>query len=80
MTSSNGTISALLALCAGNSPVIGEFPSKKASDAELWYFFDLHMNKWLSKQSINRDAGDLRHHAVYYDVIVVFASVLTVVI
>ena len=29
MTSSNGTFSALLALCAGNSPVIGEFPSQR---------------------------------------------------
>ena len=32
------TFSALLAICAGNSPVTGEFPSQKASDAELWYF------------------------------------------
>ena len=31
------TFSALLAICAGNSPVSGEFPAK-ASDAELWYF------------------------------------------
>ena len=30
--------SALLALCAGNSPVTGEFPHTKASDAELWCF------------------------------------------
>ena len=28
MTSPNGNISALLALCAGNSPVTGEFPHK----------------------------------------------------
>ena len=28
MTSSNGNISALLAICAGNSPVTGEFPIK----------------------------------------------------
>ena len=38
--------SALLALCAGNSPV-----TKKASDAEFDVFFDLRLNKWLSKQS-----------------------------
>ena len=31
------TSSALLAICAGNSPVTGEFPAK-ASDAELWCF------------------------------------------
>ena len=30
--------SALLALCALNSPVTGEFPPTKASDAELWCF------------------------------------------
>ena len=34
MTSSNGNISALLAICAGNSSVPGKFPS----DAELWFF------------------------------------------
>ena len=32
------TFFALLAFCAGNSPVTGEFPTKKASDAELWCF------------------------------------------
>ena len=29
MTSSNGKISALLAICAGNSPVPGEFPAQR---------------------------------------------------
>ena len=37
MTTSNGKFSVLLALCAGNSPVTGEF-STKASDAGLWCF------------------------------------------
>ena len=32
------TFSALLALCAGNSPVTGKIPLTKASDAELWCF------------------------------------------
>ena len=44
------TFSALLALCAGihRSRWI---PRTKASDAELWFFFfDLHVNKWFSKQ------------------------------
>ena len=31
--------SALLAFCARNSPVTGDFPSQKASDTEVWYFF-----------------------------------------
>ena len=30
------TFSALLAICAGNSPVTGEFPAQMASDADLW--------------------------------------------
>ena len=32
------TFSALLALCEGNSPVAGEFPSQNANDAGLWCF------------------------------------------
>ena len=45
------TFSALLALCAGNSPVI---PPTKASDAELWCFLWSVLNKRLSKQSRRR--------------------------
>ena len=44
------TFSALLAICAGNSPFTGEFPAK-ASNAELFdVFFDLRLNKRLSIQ------------------------------
>ena len=32
------SFAALLAICAGNAPVIGEFRAPKASDAELWGF------------------------------------------
>ena len=32
------TFFALLALCVGNSPVTSEFPTQRASDAELWCF------------------------------------------
>ena len=49
----------LLALYEGNPLVTGGFPSQKPSDAELWCFFDLHLNKWLSK-----------HLHAHYDVIV----------
>ena len=35
MTSSNGSFSALLALCAGNLPVSGQFPSQRASNADF---------------------------------------------
>ena len=45
------TFSALLALCARNSPVTGEFPSQWPVKRSFDVFFDLHLNKRLSKQS-----------------------------
>ena len=45
MTSSHGNISALLALCAGNSPVTGEFPSQRPVMRGFDVFFDLRLNK-----------------------------------
>ena len=51
MTSSNETFSALLALCAGNSPVTGEFPTQRPVARSFNLFCDLPLNKRLSKQS-----------------------------
>ena len=45
------TFSALLAICAGNSPVPGEFPAQRPVTRSFDVFFDLRLNKWLSKQS-----------------------------
>ena len=45
------TFSALLAICAGNSPVSGEFPSQRPVTQSFDVFIDLHMNEWLSKHS-----------------------------
>ena len=45
------TFSALLALCAGNSPVPGEFPIQRPVTQSFNVFYDLHLNKRLSKQS-----------------------------
>ena len=45
------TFSALLALCAGNSSVTGEFPSQRPVTRWLDVYFDLHLDKRLSKQS-----------------------------
>ena len=45
------TFSALLALCAGYSPVTGEFPSQRPVTGNFDVFFDLRPNKRLSKQS-----------------------------
>ena len=43
--------SVLLAICAGNSPVTGEFPTQRPVTRSLDIFFDLRLNKRLSKQS-----------------------------
>ena len=45
------TFSALLAICAGNSPVPGEFPSQRPVTRSFHISFDLRMNKRLGKQS-----------------------------
>ena len=44
------TYSALLAFCAGNSPVTGEFPTQRPVTQSFDIFFDLHLNELLSKQ------------------------------
>ena len=72
------TLSALLALCAGNSPVTGEFPSQRPVMWSFDVFFDLHLNKRLSKQSRRRwfempsrslwrhcNVGGIAHHTWY---------------
>ena len=43
--------SALLAICAGNSPVNGEFPAQRPVTRSFGVFFDLRLHKRLSKQS-----------------------------
>ena len=45
------TFSALLAICAGNSPVPGEFRAQRPVTRSFDVFFDLRLNKRLSKQS-----------------------------
>ena len=45
------TFSALLAICAGNSPVTGEFPTQRPVTRSFDVYFDLRPNKWLSEQS-----------------------------
>ena len=61
MTSSNGNISAFLVLCAGNSPVIGEFQSKgQWRGALMFSLICASINGWVN----NREAGDMRRHHV----------------
>ena len=69
------TFAALQAICAGNSPVTGGFPTQRPVTRSFDVFFDLRLNKRLS-----REAGDWRRYRAHYDVIVmrsVCMSVLT---
>ena len=45
------TFAALLAICAGNSPVPGEFPTQRPVTRSFDVFFDMRLNKRLCKQS-----------------------------
>ena len=45
------TFSALLAICAGNSPFPGKFPAQRSVTRSFDVLFDLRLNKRLSKQS-----------------------------
>ena len=51
MTSSNGNIFRVTGLCAGNSPVTGKFPTQRPVTRSFDVFFDLLLDKRLSKQS-----------------------------
>ena len=71
MTSSNWTFSALLALCAGNSPVTGEFPHRgQWRRALMFSLIYAWTNGWVN----NRDAGGLRRHRPNYGVIVMIQA------
>ena len=62
------TFSALLAICAGNSPVNGKFPAQRPVTQSFDVFYDLRLNGWVN----NREAGDLRPYHVHCDVIVMW--------
>ena len=51
MTPSNGNIFRVTGLLRGNSPVTGEFPAQRPMTRNFEVFFDLRLNKRLSKQS-----------------------------
>ena len=53
------TFSVLLALCEGNPPVTGRFPSQRPVMHSFYVFFDLCLNKQLS---------NLRCHHAHYDI------------
>ena len=59
------TFSALLALCAGNSPVPVNSPHKgQWRGALMFSLICAWINRWVN----NREAGDLRRHRGHYDV------------
>ena len=60
--------SALLALCAGNSPATGEFPAQRSV---TWSFDVFFICAWINRWVNNREAGDLRLRCAHYDVTVV---------
>ena len=62
------TFSTLLALCAGNSPVSGEFHTQRPVTRSFdgFFFICAWVNGWVN----NREAGDLRRYRAHYDVTV----------
>ena len=61
--------SALLAICAGNSPVSGEFPAQRPVTRSLIFFLIcVQINGWVN----NGEAGDLRRYRAHYDVSVMW--------
>ena len=62
------TFSALLARCAGNSPVTGEFHTQRPVTRS----FDVSLVcTWINGRVNNREAGDLRRYRAHYDVTVI---------
>ena len=65
------TFSALLAICAGNTPVSGEFPTQRPVTRS----FDISLIcAWIHGWVNNREAGDLKSHRVDYDATVMNLS------
>ena len=64
------TFSALLAICAGNSPVPGEFPTQRpvTQNFVMFSLICARINSWVN----NGEAGDLGHNRAHYDVTVMW--------
>ena len=67
---------ALLALCAGNSPVTSEFPSQRSVMQSFDVFFDLRLNKRFDKQSWG---WWFETHQVYYDITVMIFMIWVII-
>ena len=65
------TVSTLLAICAGNSPVTLEFPTQNQWRGALMFpLICVWINGWVN----NGESGDLRRHGAHYDVIVMHSE------
>ena len=73
------TFSAILAICAGDSPVTGEFPHKGQWREALMFSL---ICAWITGWVNNGEAGDLRHHRAHYDVIVMsdYVTILLIIL
>ena len=79
------TFSGLLALCAENSSVIGDFPPPPPPPTSHTHkgqwrggLMFSSISAWTNGWVNNRDAGDLRRHRAHYDVIVMHQRLDTV--
>ena len=68
------TFSTLLAICAGNSPLTGEFPAQRPVTRALMFSL---ICAWIDGWVNNGEAGDLRRHRTYYDVTVMMEKLGT---
>ena len=66
------TFSALLAICAGNSPVPVNSPHKGQWRRVLMFSL---ICTWINVWKNNRETGDFRRHSTHYDVIVMNSPV-----
>ena len=66
------TFSALLDICAGNSPVPGEFPTQRPVTRSFDVSSEIcaRIKGWVN----TGEAGDLKRHRVHYDVIVMYSD------
>ena len=69
------TFSSLVIICEGNPPVTGEFPLQRQVTRSFDIFFDLRLNKLLSKQWRRRW---MWRHRAYYDVTIMNQKMNTV--
>ena len=79
------TFSALLATCVGNSPVPGEFPAQRPVTRSFYVFFNLRLNKSLSKQwrgwwfeTLSRPLWRHRNDHVYPDGVSILDKVMCI--